>query len=187
MNPEWLRYYIAAKLTAKVEDIDFNPEDFIARVNSDLIGKYVNIASRAAGFISKKFDGKLADRLGRPTPTRSLKRLRDAGAGDRSAVRRPRIRQGAARDDGRWPTRSMQYVDANKPWELAKKPEQAARAAGCLQPADRGFPHADHLPEAGAAGRWRARSRRCSMSSRCSGAMPARRCPTATASTPMRT
>jgi len=60
MNAEWLRYYIAAKLNSHVEDLDFNPEDFIARVNSDLIGKYVNIASRAANFISKHFDGKLA-------------------------------------------------------------------------------------------------------------------------------
>src|SRR5204863_8539252 len=60
MNPEWLRYYIAAKLNASVEDIDFNPDDFMARVNSDLIGKYVNIASRAAGFVTKLFDGKLA-------------------------------------------------------------------------------------------------------------------------------
>lgn len=59
MDPEWLRYYIAAKLNNKVEDIDFNPEDFIARVNSDLIGKYVNIASRAANFISKHFEGQL--------------------------------------------------------------------------------------------------------------------------------
>ena len=60
MNAEWLRYYIAAKLNAKVEDIDFNPDDFIARVNSDLVGKYVNIASRAANFITKHFDGVLA-------------------------------------------------------------------------------------------------------------------------------
>ena len=60
MNAEWMRYYIAAKLNAHVEDLDFNPDDFIARVNSDLIGKYVNIASRAANFISKHFDGKLA-------------------------------------------------------------------------------------------------------------------------------
>src|SRR5437870_554470 len=60
MNPEWLRYYIAAKLNANVEDIDFNPEDFIARVNSDLVGKYINIASRCAGFLSKRFGGKLA-------------------------------------------------------------------------------------------------------------------------------
>src|SRR5215212_7416216 len=60
MNPEWLRYYIAAKLNARVEDVDFNPDDFIARVNSDLIGKYINIASRAATFITKHFDGKLS-------------------------------------------------------------------------------------------------------------------------------
>lgn len=60
MNAEWMRYYIAAKLNARVEDIDFNPDDFIARVNSDLIGKYINIASRAATFITRHFDGKLA-------------------------------------------------------------------------------------------------------------------------------
>jgi len=59
MNPEWLRYYLAAKLSANVEDVDFNPDDFLARVNSDLIGKYVNIASRAASFITKYFGGEL--------------------------------------------------------------------------------------------------------------------------------
>ena len=59
MNPEWLRYYISAKLNSNVEDLDFNPDDFVARVNSDLIGKYVNIASRAASFITKHFDGAL--------------------------------------------------------------------------------------------------------------------------------
>jgi methionyl-tRNA synthetase len=59
LNPEWLRYYIAAKLNARVEDLDFNPDDFIARVNSDLIGKYVNIASRAASFLTRYFDGEL--------------------------------------------------------------------------------------------------------------------------------
>ena len=60
MNPEWLRYYLATKLNAKNEDIDFNADDFMARVNSDLIGKYVNIASRAAGFIHKHFGGRLS-------------------------------------------------------------------------------------------------------------------------------
>jgi methionyl-tRNA synthetase len=59
MSPEWLRYYIAAKLNSNVEDLDFNPDDFIARVNSDLVGKYVNIASRAASFITRNFDGEL--------------------------------------------------------------------------------------------------------------------------------
>src|SRR6185369_8151470 len=60
LNAEWLRYYIATKLNAKVEDIDFNPDDFIARVNSDLIGKYINIASRAAPFLTRHFEGRLA-------------------------------------------------------------------------------------------------------------------------------
>src|SRR5438477_5712115 len=64
MNAEWLRYYIAAKLNAKVEDVDFNPDDFVARVNSDLVGKYINIASRAAGFISKRFGGTLSGDVG---------------------------------------------------------------------------------------------------------------------------
>lgn len=59
MNPEWMRYYIAAKLNSRVEDIDFNTEDFIVRVNSDLVGKYVNIASRAAPFLQRFFDGQL--------------------------------------------------------------------------------------------------------------------------------
>ena len=60
LNPEWLRYYYAAKLNGSMEDIDLNLADFVARVNSDLVGKYINIASRCAGFISKRFDGKLA-------------------------------------------------------------------------------------------------------------------------------
>ncbi|AWB34363.1 methionine--tRNA ligase [Orrella marina] len=60
MNAEWLRYYLAAKLNSRVEDIDFNPDDFIARVNSDLVGKYINIASRAANFITRHFEGVLA-------------------------------------------------------------------------------------------------------------------------------
>ncbi len=60
LNPEWLRYYYAAKLNGSLEDIDLNLDDFVVRVNSDLIGKFVNIASRCAGFISKRFDGRLA-------------------------------------------------------------------------------------------------------------------------------
>ena len=61
MNAEWLRYYLAAKMNSRVEDVDFTKSDFAQRVNSDLIGKYVNIASRSAGFIVKKFGGKIAD------------------------------------------------------------------------------------------------------------------------------
>src|SRR3546814_19718672 len=60
MDAEWMRYYLAANLNARFEDIDFNPDDYVARVNSDLVGKYVNIASRAANFITKHFDGVLA-------------------------------------------------------------------------------------------------------------------------------
>ncbi|MGH8731352.1 MAG: methionine--tRNA ligase, partial [Burkholderiales bacterium] len=63
LNPEWLRYYYAAKLNSTMEDIDLNLEDFVARVNSDLVGKYVNIASRTAGFVTKRFGGKLSDEL----------------------------------------------------------------------------------------------------------------------------
>src|SRR5436190_1568926 len=74
MNPEWLRYYIAAKLNDKVEDIDFNPDDFMARVNSDLIGKYVNIASRAAKFITERFDGQLAQIVANQWPGSLLPR-----------------------------------------------------------------------------------------------------------------
>ena len=65
LDAEWLRYYLAAKLNDRVEDLDFNPEDFIARVNSDLVGKYINIASRAAGFLAKRFDEPARRRLGR--------------------------------------------------------------------------------------------------------------------------
>ena len=61
MDAEWLRYYLAAKMNSRVEDVDFTKSDFAQRVNSDLIGKYVNIASRAAGFIFKKFEGRVDD------------------------------------------------------------------------------------------------------------------------------
>jgi methionyl-tRNA synthetase len=80
MNAEWLRYYIAAKLNSHVEDIEFNPDDFIARVNSDLVGKYVNIASRAAGFVHKLFAGRLG-----PVTTGALFADRVQAAGDEIA------------------------------------------------------------------------------------------------------
>ena len=123
MNPEWLRYYIAAKLSAKVEDIDFSPDDFIARVNSDLIGKYINIASRAAGFITKRFDGVVATDWA-TTSDVFLFTLRDAAT------------QIAALYDGREYGKALRlimdqadgvnaYVDANKPWELAKDPARS--------------------------------------------------------------
>ena len=123
MNAEWLRYYIAAKLNARVEDIDFNPDDFTARVNSDLIGKYVNIASRAAGFIGKRFGGKLR---GDALDAIELNTLR--GAAEEIAA----LYDG--RETGKALRRIMEladginaYVDREKPWELAKDPAQAER------------------------------------------------------------
>jgi methionyl-tRNA synthetase len=123
MNPEWLRYYLAFKLNSKVEDIDFNAEDFIAKVNSDLIGKYVNIASRAAGFITKRFDGKLSNPVAAGT---SGNRFWQQIAGGEEALIREAFE---AREYGKAIRQIMaladevnQYVDAKKPWELAKDP-----------------------------------------------------------------
>jgi methionyl-tRNA synthetase len=125
MNPEWLRYYIAAKLNAHVEDVDFNPDDFIARVNSDLIGKYINIASRAAGFITKKFDSKLA--MGWVSDDDAfLSALRGASE-EIAALYEAREYGKALRTVMELADRVNAYVDANKPWELAKDPANNAR------------------------------------------------------------
>ena len=118
MNPEWLRYYIAAKLNAKVEDVDFNPDDFVARVNSDLVGKYINIASRTAGFITKKFDGKVATGwANEQDPFLSV--LRAAG-NEVAALYEAREFGKALRAVMDQADAVNAYVDANKPWELAK-------------------------------------------------------------------
>ena len=120
MNPEWLRYYIAAKLNANVEDVDFDPEDFRARVNSDLVGKYVNIASRTAPFLTKYFKGHL-------TPSESspdINNIAIVGAveieddvrdayDNREFSKALRLIMGYA-------DRLNQDFDENKPWELAK-------------------------------------------------------------------
>jgi methionyl-tRNA synthetase len=125
MNPEWLRYYIAAKLNDRVEDIDFNPDDFVARVNSDLVGKYVNIASRAATFIAKHFDGKLSVR------TPETGEVGDAlgstviawGAKDTIAEAYANREYGKVlREVMRIADRVNERFDAAKPWELAKDP-----------------------------------------------------------------
>ncbi|HXC41070.1 MAG TPA: methionine--tRNA ligase, partial [Burkholderiales bacterium] len=122
MNPEWLRYYIAAKLNSNVEDVDFNAEDFIARVNSDLVGKYVNIASRAANFIAKHFQGQ-------------LKFTTDTGPlvdGTRMLATQVRdsyeVREfgRAIRDIMGTADRINQEFDAAQPWLLAKDPSKAA-------------------------------------------------------------
>ncbi len=126
LNPEWLRYYIAAKLNAKVEDLDFNPDDFLARVNSDLIGKYVNIASRAAPFLSKRFDGRLAPSASMP----------DAGfAATGAAPIADEVAEAYAnREFGRalrlvmgYADKVNEYFDAQKPWDLAKDPAGSER------------------------------------------------------------
>ncbi|MBD8542034.1 methionine--tRNA ligase [Oxalobacteraceae sp. CFBP 8761] len=129
MNPEWLRYYLAFKLNAKVEDLDFNGDDFVARVNSDLIGKYVNIASRCAGFIAKRFDGKLADSVSPLGRDWICKALMHDGAERQASV----AASFEAREYGRALREIMeiadvinQYVDEHKPWILAKDETKTA-------------------------------------------------------------
>lgn len=135
LNAQWLRYYIAAKLNARVEDIDFNPEDFVLRVNSDLVGKYINIASRAAGFITKRFDGALTEAVG-DEGALVLRTVQDALPGiARLYDQRDFAR--ALRELMALADRVNEYVDANKPWELAKQEGQEAAlhavCSVCLQ------------------------------------------------------
>ncbi|WP_066702380.1 methionine--tRNA ligase [Curvibacter delicatus] len=118
MNPEWLRYYLAAKLSGRNEDIDFNADDFMARVNSDLVGKYVNIASRAAGFLAKRFGGKLGDISGDGDAL--LEHLRDASV-NLAELLAEREYGKALREIMLLADRVNEYVDQNKPWELAKQ------------------------------------------------------------------
>jgi len=118
MNPEWLRYYLAAKLNSKVEDLDFNPEDFVARVNSDLVGKYINIASRAAGFLSKRFGGQLSADVG--VEGRALLDGLRAHKGTVVELYETREFGKALREIMLLADRVNEYVDQNKPWELAK-------------------------------------------------------------------
>jgi len=114
MNPEWLRYYIAAKLNANVEDLDFNPDDFMARVNSDLVGKYVNIASRCAVFINRKFGGRLA------AAPRDF--AFSAKAGEIASLYESREFGKASREIMALADAANQFVDEHKPWELSKQP-----------------------------------------------------------------
>ena len=118
MNAEWLRYYLAAKLSARNEDIDFNAEDFMLRVNSDLIGKFVNIASRAAGFLTKRFDGKLTSSFGAQGGA-LLAEIRGAADG-LAASYEARETGKATREIMLLADKVNAYVDQNKPWDLAK-------------------------------------------------------------------
>ena len=118
MNPEWLRYYLAAKLNARNEDIDFNADDFMARVNSDLVGKYVNIASRAAGFIAKRFAGRLGEISADGDALLSVLR---AQSDTITQLYEFREFAKALREVMLLADRVNAYVDQNKPWELAKQ------------------------------------------------------------------
>src|SRR5947209_2656786 len=117
MNSEWLRYYIAAKLNGHVEDIELTPDDFIARVNSDLVGKYVNIASRAAGFLAKQFGGRLGDETGEHSTIVAEVR---APAEEIAALYESREFGKALRRIMELADRVNAYYDGREPWKLAK-------------------------------------------------------------------
>jgi methionyl-tRNA synthetase len=123
MNPEWLRYYIAAKLNGNVEDIDFDPDDFTARVNSDLVGKYINIASRCATFISKRFNGLL---VAVESNNQLVTDIQEAAA--RIAVHYESREYGKGlREIMSEVDNANGFVDQVKPWELAKQPGADAK------------------------------------------------------------
>jgi len=119
LHPEWLRYYIAAKLNSHVEDIEFTPDDFVARVNSDLVGKYINIASRAAGFLAKRFGGTLSGDVGVEGSV-LLETLRAQKATIVELYEEREFGK-ALRDIMALADKVNEYVDQHKPWDLAKK------------------------------------------------------------------
>ncbi|NTV09620.1 MAG: methionine--tRNA ligase [Zoogloea sp.] len=123
LNPEWLRYYFGAKSNGTMEDVDLNLDDMIAKVNSDLVGKFVNIASRCAGFIAKRFDGRLA-----ASDAAALAEFHRAfEAGDIAAAYEARDYSRALREIMRLADIANQYVNDEKPWELAKDAAQSER------------------------------------------------------------
>ncbi|UHD18278.1 methionine--tRNA ligase [Thiocapsa bogorovii] len=122
LNPEYLRYYFAAKLGPGVDDIDLSLQDFTARVNSDLVGKVVNIASRSAGFIAKRFAGRLSPTLADPQLQADFVQAGEsiAGAYERRELSRA-VREIMALAD-----RANQYIDEQAPWVIAKDPAREA-------------------------------------------------------------
>jgi methionyl-tRNA synthetase len=130
LDPECLRYYYAVKLGANIEDIDLNLEDFTAKINSDLVGKLVNIASRCAGFITRNFDSQLAQELEQPDLYASF-----VAAGDTIAEHYERREYSRAmREIMQLADRANQYIDERKPWVLAKDESTAAEVqAVCTQ------------------------------------------------------
>jgi methionyl-tRNA synthetase len=118
LDPEALRYYFAAKLSGRIDDLDLNFQDFAQRVNADLVGKVVNIASRCAGFIAKRFDGRLSDRLGEPALYDEFVAAGEAIAAHYEAREYGR----AVREIMALADRANQYIDERKPWVVAKEP-----------------------------------------------------------------
>jgi len=135
MNPEWLRYYLAAKLNGRVEDLDFNPDDFEARVNSDLVGKYVNIASRAANFLTRHFEGRLGY-AGDPAPLIAEARVLAAAVAQSYAEREFGR---AVRDVMAFADRINHDYDARQPWVLAKDATRATELQDVCSRALYGF------------------------------------------------
>ena len=121
LDPEYIRYYFAAKLSSGVDDIYINLEDFVQRVNADLIGKVVNIASRCAGFLRKNFDNKMSSECVEPALVQSFI---DAGT-DIAALYEAREFNRAMRDIIALADRANQYIDEKKPWVMAKDEAQA--------------------------------------------------------------
>jgi methionyl-tRNA synthetase len=127
LNPEWLRYYYAAKLNGSMEDIDLNFDDFVARVNSDLVGKYVNIASRAAGFLTKHFGGKLCEASANLSPDH-VSAIGVVEIGETVAeAYEAREYSKAVRAIMGYADKVNQYFDSARPWDLAKDPDQRAK------------------------------------------------------------
>jgi len=123
LSPDYLRYYFAAKLNDRVEDIDLNSDDFVARVNSDLVGKLVNIASRCAGFINKSFANELATSLDNETLCAEFIAAQD----DIAEAYEKRQFARAMRTIMELADKANQYIDANKPWSLAKDENNLAQ------------------------------------------------------------
>jgi methionyl-tRNA synthetase len=147
LNPEWLRYYLAAKLNAHVEDVDFNPEDFVARVNSDLIGKYINIASRASGFLTKHFNGELSAWQERDGAEALSPMTFHALAAQERIIEALQGRDfgRALRDIMALADVVNQHYDAAKPWELVKDPQQRERLHRVCSDAIRAFAVLTHF------------------------------------------
>jgi len=130
LNPDYLRYYFAAKLGPGTADIDLNLEDFVQRVNSDVVGKVVNIASRCAGFIQRKFNGRLSDKLPAPELYDSFIQARDAIAADFDG----RNYQSAIRRIMSLADEANRYIDDEKPWQQIKHEDKQEQVHGvCTQ------------------------------------------------------